>query len=107
MLIISSVSILVNKDPISKLVMWCFEPNEVTSSEYENESLTHFMPWFLSILHNSSKRRSLSYRNQSIDSFCKSVGWFLYNRDLRYERVKKLYKGTNNMKLVNAITISC
>ena len=25
-------------------------------------------------------RRSLSYRNQSIDSLCKSMDWFLYNR---------------------------
>ena len=30
-------------------------------------------------------RRSLSYRNQSIDLLCKSVDWFLYNRDLRHE----------------------
>ena len=35
-----------------------------------------------------SWRRSLSYRNQSIDLFCKSMDWFLYDRDLRYERVK-------------------
>ena len=31
--------------------------------------------------------RSLSYRNQSTDLFCKS-NWFLYDMDLHYERVK-------------------
>ena len=37
-----------------------------------------------------SCRRSLSYRNQSIDLQSKSMGWFLYDRDLRHERVKYL-----------------
>ena len=37
-----------------------------------------------------SWRRSLSYRNQFIDLQGKSVDWFLYDRDLRHERVKKL-----------------
>ena len=32
--------------------------------------------------------KSLSYRNQSIDLFSKSMDWFLYDRDLRHERVK-------------------
>ena len=32
-------------------------------------------------------RGSLSYRNQSIDFFCKSMDWFLYNRGLRHERI--------------------
>ena len=35
-----------------------------------------------------SWRRSLSYGNQSIDSLRKSIDWFLYDNDLRYERVK-------------------
>ena len=30
---------------------------------------------------------SLSYRNQTIDFQRKPVDWFLYDRDLRYERV--------------------
>ena len=34
-----------------------------------------------------SWRRSLSYRNQSIDLQSKSMNWFLYDRDLRHERV--------------------
>ena len=33
----------------------------------------------------------LSYRNQSIDLLCKSMGWFLYYMDLRYERVKMFF----------------
>ena len=37
-----------------------------------------------------AKRRSLSYINQSIDLLCKSVDWFPYDRDLRYERGKHI-----------------
>ena len=36
-----------------------------------------------------SWRRSLSYRNQCIGLLCKSLDWFLYDKDLRHERVKK------------------
>ena len=39
-----------------------------------------------------SWQRSLSYRNQSIDLLCKSIGWFLYDRDLRHEKVSKCFK---------------
>ena len=28
--------------------------------------------------------------NQHIDLFCRSLDWFLYDNDLRYERVKEL-----------------
>ena len=35
-----------------------------------------------------SWRRSLSYRNQTIDLLCKSMDWFLYDSDLRHGRVK-------------------
>ena len=35
-----------------------------------------------------SRRRPLSYRNQSIDLLCKSVDWFLYDNGVRLERVK-------------------
>ena len=42
-------------------------------------------------LLDSFMTESLSYRNQFIDLLlCKSVGWFLYDRDLRHERVKAL-----------------
>ena len=34
-----------------------------------------------------SRWRSPSYRNQSIDFHSKSLDWFLYDRDLRHERV--------------------
>ena len=30
-----------------------------------------------------------SYRNQSIGLLCKSMDWFLYDRDFRHERVKR------------------
>ena len=34
-----------------------------------------------------SRRRPLSYRNQSIDLLRKSMDWFLYDNGLRHERV--------------------
>ena len=37
---------------------------------------------------NSLMTESLSYRNQSTDFFCKSMDWFLYDTNLRHERVK-------------------
>ena len=40
-----------------------------------------------------SRRRPLSYRNQSIDLLLKSVDWFLYDNDLRHKRVKKDTRG--------------
>ena len=51
--------------------------------------INHFRPMFhfyppLAL----SWRRSLSYRNESIHLLCKSMDWFLYDRDLRHERVK-------------------
>ena len=36
-------------------------------------------------------RRYLSYRNQSINLLYKSRDWFLYDRDLRHERVKHIF----------------
>ena len=44
-------------------------------------------PWRISL--NVSRRRSLSYRNESIDLQNKSMDWFLYDKDLRHERVNK------------------
>ena len=41
--------------------------------------------WFIFLA--LSWQRSLSYRNQSIDLQSQSVDWFLYDRDLRHERV--------------------
>ena len=35
-----------------------------------------------------SRRRLLSYRNQSIDFRSKSMDWFLYDNGLHHERVK-------------------
>ena len=37
-----------------------------------------------------SRRSPLSYRNQSIDLLYKSMDWFLYDNDLRLERVKEI-----------------
>ena len=42
---------------------------------------------WVSFMLTLSWRRFLSYRNQSIDLLSKSVDWFLYDRNLRHERV--------------------
>ena len=39
-----------------------------------------------------SWQRPLSYRNQSMDLLRKSMDWFLYDNDLRHERVKRAEK---------------
>ena len=44
-------------------------------------------------------RKSLSYRKQSTDLLCKSMDWFLYERDLRHERVKRHLEKTKGTKL--------
>ena len=43
-----------------------------------------------------SWQRSLSYRNQSIDFQSKSMDWFLYDRDLRHERVNSFGNSWGN-----------
>ena len=51
---------------------------------------TFILFWNLSSISilTLSWRRSLSYRNQSIDLQSKSVDWFLYASSLRHDRVK-------------------
>ena len=54
-----------------------------------------------------SWQRSVSYRNQSIDLHIKSIDWFLYDRGLRYERVKSSLGALTQPKLhINIITES-
>ena len=48
-----------------------------------------------------SWRRLLSYRNQSIDLESNGLDWFLYNRDIRHERVKLCAKYWHCMKSVH------
>ena len=48
-------------------------------------------------------RRPLLYRNQSIDLLCKSMDWFLHNRDLRHESVNRKLQWFNLL----AYTESC
>ena len=53
---------------------------------------SHSYLWICTHLHWTflplSWRRSLSYRNQSIDLQSKSMDWFLHDIDHRHERVK-------------------
>ena len=43
------------------------------------------------ILYISFMTEALSYRNQSINLFRKSMDWFLYDRDLPYERELRIF----------------
>ena len=59
--------------------------------------------WFFGVFREYRKRpvawnrstlswwRSLSYRNQSLDLLCISIDWFLYDRDLRHERIRWMF----------------
>ena len=46
--------------------------------------------WWMNSVLNLSWRRSLLYRNQSIELQNKSMDWFLYDRNFRLERVNAL-----------------
>ena len=46
-----------------------------------------------------SRRRPLSYRNQSIDLLRKSMDWFLYDNGLRRKRVKAITKKRSGRQL--------
>ena len=55
-----------------------------------------------------SQWRFLSYRNQSIDLLCKSMDQFLYDRDLRHERVgKAIYACKTNLLSIEAYSEPC
>ena len=66
------------------------------------------MPYilWLSLFFTLSCRNPLSYRNQSIDFFCKSMDWFLYDNGLPHERVNDLsdilYMSNKLFQFVNA-----
>ena len=60
--------------------------------------------WIKSLEHLTfSWRRSLSYRNQSIDLLCKSMEWFLYDRYLRHERVKQPFSSKISKKYLKSL----
>ena len=63
--------LLEKEDKISKL--WA-------NSKYE---------FFISL--TPSWRTSLLYKNQSIGLLCKSMDWFLYDRDVCHEKVNIMY----------------
>ena len=65
----------------------CYHPRKKLSSSCEKDNPQENNTYNLTL----SWRRPLSYRNQSIDLLCKSMGWFLYDNGLRYERVKEWY----------------
>ena len=72
---------------------YCFWVNK-GKPKGEGINLTWYLKAFCSLCSlcwnclTLSWRSSLSYQNQSIDLLCNSMDWFLYDRDLRHERVK-------------------
>ena len=66
------------------------KPNLATIHEYNYWKVIQKYPrasFFLTL----SWRWQLSYRNQSIDLLCKSMDWFLYDSELRQERVNNTH----------------
>ena len=55
--------------------------------KFGNKVMLNFNIDIQDSLINCFVTESLSYRNQSIGSLCKSMDWFLYDRDLHHERV--------------------
>ena len=72
-----------------------FNWQKVFSNTNINEKVFLFNKMILTL----SWRSPLSYKNQSIDLLCKSMGCFLYDNGLRHERVKHsqgLYSSWNH-----------
>ena len=73
------IKMLHNDDPVAYIINICF-------------SVRKYMYRLLGCMYYSTLNlllwRSLSYRNQSIDLQSRSMDWFLYDRELRHERVK-------------------
>ena len=62
-----------------------------TEEKFYLSTSDHFHLFWLTL----SRRRSLSYKkNQSINLLWKSMDWFLYDVDLRHERVKWHFEDT-------------
>ena len=68
----------------------------------------NYAPWKCPIL-TLSWRGPLLYRNQSIDLQSKSMDWFLYDNDLRHERVKikNLYPFSLLANMMKSLLFSC
>ena len=49
-----------------------------------------FFEIFKNLFWDTEKNNDLSYINPSIDLFCKSMEWILYDRDFRHEKVKSV-----------------
>ena len=64
-----------------------------------SESSYHPLRLLISASLTLSWRRSLSYRNQSIDLQSKSMAWFLYDNGLRHERVNYHESLSGNAKM--------
>ena len=50
-----------------------------------------------------SRRRSVPYRNQSIHFLCKSMDWFLYDKDLRHESIKRARKSNKQTDMLQEL----
>ena len=71
---------------------------------HDSTSVLHlkieFKSWKLCL--TLSRRRPLSYRNQSFDLLPKSMDWFLYDNGLRLERAKRMFT-----QMTEASALSC
>ena len=92
-LLFISVFTLENLRPLSKNE----RQTHLNSIAQNPKNLYDFQIFFLSSIPlNLSRRRQLSYRNQSINLRTKSMDSFLYDNCLRLERVKRKLENHGN-----------
>ena len=80
-LIFMLVELIVNHEPQIFLI----DVFRTMSNIYDGVSLQYLINGFYSL--TILGRRSLSYRNKSMDFQSKPVDWFLHDRHFRYERI--------------------
>ena len=91
-LVVNLESVMVLQKSMKRLLM------AALLSDQFFQPLGHTHLSFLFIYLTLSWRRFLSYRNQSVDLLRQSMGWFLYDKGLRHERVKGLTSNEYNVK---------
>ena len=88
-------------NPFKHNVAKCLNVLSKSASVHTTRFLKYVCPFFkiMSKRINFFMTEALSYRKQPIELLCKSMAWFLYDRDLRHEIVKS--------HLLQVIVFSC
>ena len=92
LLFLTLPNIVLYKNNVEVNLIFCIGRG-FSSEESDWGSILFDFNWYVVYLYclTLSWRRPLSYRNQSIDLQSKSMDWFLYDTDLRHERVNVFF----------------